>query len=96
MVAVLQPRAKLGSDQLHPRSAPSTPASAILSARLFFRGIYFPQMGKRAWLKLLFDNRKPILSLTREGIQTWRKFRKKQRLVAQNGTVALDSVSDTQ
>jgi radical SAM superfamily enzyme YgiQ (UPF0313 family) len=47
-----------------------------LVARLFFRGIYFPQMNKRAWLKLLFDNRKPILSLTKEGLATWRKARK--------------------
>ena len=39
-----------------------------LVARLFFRGIYFPQMNKRAWLKLFFDNRRTIISLTREGI----------------------------
>jgi hypothetical protein len=25
--------------------------------RLFFRGIYFPQMNKRAWLKLIAQNR---------------------------------------
>ncbi|HNQ15457.1 MAG TPA: radical SAM protein, partial [Pyrinomonadaceae bacterium] len=37
-----------------------------LVARLFFRGIYFPQLGTRAWLKLLFQNRKTIWSLTRE------------------------------
>src|SRR5215213_3452490 len=29
-----------------------------LVSRLFFRGIYFPQMSKRAWLKLLAQNRK--------------------------------------
>jgi radical SAM superfamily enzyme YgiQ (UPF0313 family) len=50
-----------------------------LVARLFFRGIYFPQMSKRAWLKLLFDNRKAILSLTGEGLQTWRRAKKRQR-----------------
>lgn len=43
-----------------------------LVARLFFRGIYFPQMNKRAWLKLIFSNRKPILGLAREGISKWR------------------------
>ena len=48
-------------------------------ARLFFRGIYFPQMNKRAWLKLIFDNRKAILSLTGEGLNTWRKARKASR-----------------
>lgn len=48
-----------------------------LVARLFFRGIYFPQMGKTAWLKLLFQNRKTILSLTAEGLRTWRKARQR-------------------
>src|SRR5690606_12879481 len=48
-------------------------------ARLFFRGIYFPQMGTRAWLKLLFANRRPILSLAREGFSTYRQFKKRDR-----------------
>lgn len=51
-------------------------------ARLFFRGIYFPQMNKRAWVKLFFDNRKTILGLTREGLHTWRKAKKRQRVEA--------------
>jgi radical SAM superfamily enzyme YgiQ (UPF0313 family) len=51
-----------------------------LVSRFFFRGIYFPQMNKRAWLKLLFDNRKPILSLTKEGLKTWRKARRKRKV----------------
>ncbi|MDQ3219943.1 MAG: hypothetical protein M3Q26_04230, partial [Acidobacteriota bacterium] len=50
-----------------------------LVARLFFRGIYFPQMSKSAWIKLLFDNRKPILSLTKEGMKTWRNARRRRR-----------------
>jgi hypothetical protein len=29
-----------------------------LVMRLFFRGIYFPQMNKRAWLKVIFQNRR--------------------------------------
>src|SRR5215207_6880367 len=48
----------------------TTPIDVRIShivARLFFRGIYFPQMNKRAWLKLIYDNRRSILSLTREG-----------------------------
>jgi hypothetical protein len=53
-----------------------------LVARLFFRGIYFPQMGKRAWLKLLFDNRRAIYSLTREGASKWRAARKRARALA--------------
>jgi hypothetical protein len=47
-----------------------------LVSRFFFRGIYFPQMNKRAWLKLMFDNRKSILSLSKEGFSLWRKARK--------------------
>jgi radical SAM superfamily enzyme YgiQ (UPF0313 family) len=38
-----------------------------LIARLFFHGIYFPQMGKRAWLRLIYDNRRALFGLTREG-----------------------------
>lgn len=37
-------------------------------SRLIFRGIYFPQMGKRAWAKLLFANRRLIYALAREGL----------------------------
>lgn len=51
-----------------------------LVARLFFRGIYFPQMSKWAWVKLLFQNRKPILGLTKEGLITWRKARRRRKV----------------
>lgn len=51
-----------------------------LVARLFFRGIYFPQMGTFAWIKLLFSNRTVIFNLTREGVSIWRKYRKRQRV----------------
>lgn len=49
-----------------------------LVARLFFRGIYFPQIGKRAWLKLIFQNRRTIYKLMREGAGTWRAARKRK------------------
>jgi hypothetical protein len=49
----------------------------LLVARLFFRGIYFPQMSRRAWARLLFDNRRTILPLAREGFATWRAARKR-------------------
>ncbi|MEQ1923042.1 MAG: radical SAM protein [Pyrinomonadaceae bacterium] len=62
------------------RHAPIDTRVSHLVARLFFRGIYFPQMGKRAWLKLIFDNRRSIFSLSREGITTWRQFRRRKRL----------------
>jgi hypothetical protein len=39
----------------------------ILIARLCFRGIYFPQMGRFAWLKTILENRRTILKLIRQG-----------------------------
>jgi len=39
----------------------------IFLARLCFRGIYFPMLGKRAWLKLIVQNRGTILKLVKEG-----------------------------
>ena len=66
------------------RSAPIDTRVSHLAARLFFRGIYFPQMGTRAWLRLLFDNRRSILSLTGEGLRAWRQFRKRRRLEARS------------
>jgi radical SAM superfamily enzyme YgiQ (UPF0313 family) len=44
----------------------------IFIARMCFRGIYFPQMGPIAWLKLIMQNRRTIFSLVREGFATWR------------------------
>jgi radical SAM superfamily enzyme YgiQ (UPF0313 family) len=44
----------------------------ILISRLCFRGIYFPSMGRFAWLKAIAENRKTILKLIREGIEAWR------------------------
>jgi hypothetical protein len=52
-----------------------------LISRLFFRGIYFPQMNKRAWMKLVFQNRGPMLSLSKEAIGMWRASRKKKTTV---------------
>jgi radical SAM superfamily enzyme YgiQ (UPF0313 family) len=45
-----------------------------LVARLFFRGIYFPQMTRGAWLKLIADNRRVIYGLVWEAAtKKWRK-----------------------
>ena len=49
---------------------------SIFVARLFFRGIYFPQMTRRAWLRLLADNRRVIYALVKEAAGKWRKARK--------------------
>ncbi len=39
----------------------------ILIARLCFRGIYFPQMGRFAWLKMILENRRTIFKLIKQG-----------------------------
>ena len=48
-----------------------------LAMRLVFRGIYFPQMNKRAWVKLIVANRRPIYKLLKEGIGKWSAKRRK-------------------
>jgi len=40
-----------------------------LCARLAFRGIYFPQMRRRDWVRLLIENRGPILSLLAQALR---------------------------
>src|SRR5271170_6866215 len=44
----------------------------IFLARMCFRGIYFPQMGVVAWLKVISENRRTILNLVRESFAAWR------------------------
>ena len=45
----------------------------IFLARMCFRGIYFPQMGLFAWLRLISENRKTIFGLAKEGFAAWRR-----------------------
>ena len=59
------------------RNSPIDVRVSHLVARLFFRGIYFPQMGKLAWMRLLFDNRRSILTLAREGVSTYYRYRRR-------------------
>jgi radical SAM superfamily enzyme YgiQ (UPF0313 family) len=40
-----------------------------LLGRLAFRGIYFPQMKRREWMRLLFENRSAILHLIRQALE---------------------------
>ena len=42
-----------------------------LIARLFFRGIYFPQKGRWAWLKMIVRNRSTIFRLIKECFTKW-------------------------
>ncbi|HEY2866755.1 MAG TPA: radical SAM protein [Pyrinomonadaceae bacterium] len=71
------------------RDTPIDTRISHLAARLFFRGIYFPQIGTVAWLRLLFANRGAIISLAREGIGTWRRARKRRGHV-----VSVETISD--
>jgi hypothetical protein len=50
-------------------------------ARLCFRGIYVPQMTKTAWLRLLFENRRPLFKLIQQGVASFgtRKRRRTQQ-----------------
>jgi hypothetical protein len=37
-----------------------------------FRGIYFPQVSRFAWLKLITQNRRTIFGLVKERLAAWR------------------------
>lgn len=49
-----------------------------LLARLCFRGIYVPQMTRRAWVNLIFRNRRSIFKLLRDGCAKYRETHKGQ------------------
>lgn len=58
--------------------APVANRISLLVARLFFRGIYFPQMNKRAWLKLVAQNRAAMFGLAKEGFNAYRAAKKRR------------------
>ena len=64
-------------DWLKRKRAPFEFRVGHLIARLFFRGIYFPQMSRRAWLRLIADNQRVIYKLVKEAAVSWRKARRK-------------------
>jgi hypothetical protein len=47
----------------------------IFIARICFRGIYFPQMGRLAWVRVITQNRRTIFKLAKEGFDAWRRPR---------------------
>jgi radical SAM superfamily enzyme YgiQ (UPF0313 family) len=53
------------------RRAPVPYRISHLIARLFFRGIYFPQKGAGAWLRLIAQNRRAIFGLIRDSFRDW-------------------------
>jgi radical SAM superfamily enzyme YgiQ (UPF0313 family) len=48
-----------------------------LLARMAFRGIYFPQMTKRQWLRVVFENRRPIYNVISRAVEM--KFKRPSR-----------------
>ncbi|MEO8435595.1 MAG: radical SAM protein [Pyrinomonadaceae bacterium] len=58
------------------QGAPVQYRIGMLIARLFFRGIYFPQMNRWAWIKLIAQNGGSIFSLTRETFKLWKRSRR--------------------
>ncbi len=52
----------------------------LLIARLCFRGIYFPQMSRWAWIKVIVQNRHTVYNLVKEGVAAWRTARKNQKV----------------
>jgi radical SAM superfamily enzyme YgiQ (UPF0313 family) len=46
-----------------------------LAARLLFRGIYFPQMRRREWLRVCFENRSSLLAVLSAALATKFKLR---------------------
>jgi len=53
-----------------------------LVARLFFRGIYFPQLGSLEWAKVIFQNRRPIFSLARQGVRQYLGSRRRSSSIS--------------
>ena len=53
----------------------------ILVSRLCFRGIYFPQMGPLAWLKVIAQNRRSIFQVIKDGFGDWCAGFKKNRVI---------------
>jgi radical SAM superfamily enzyme YgiQ (UPF0313 family) len=52
----------------------------ILISRICFRGIYFPQLGRFAWVKTIFQNRHTIFGAVREGLGLRRAAREEASL----------------
>jgi len=62
------------------RNAPLQYQISHFVARLFFRGIYFPQLGCRSWLKVMHQNRRTILRLVQDSVKEFLKPRSADRI----------------
>ncbi len=50
--------------------------AVLFATRIAFRGIYFPQLSKRQWLGVVWENRATLFSLMREGFAAHRRHKK--------------------
>jgi len=49
--------------------------ATLFATRLAFRGIYFPQLSKKQWLGVVWENRRSLLSLVYEGFVAHRRHK---------------------
>jgi hypothetical protein len=63
----------------------------IFLARLCFRGIYFPMLGKLAWVKVVAQNRHTIFKLVKEGF-----FGRKERPRNIEGEPAFEEAAESE
>ena len=61
------------------RHKPVGPRIFHFIMRLGFRAIYFPQTTKRAWIKVILQNRSTVLSLAKEALSNLRTSKRKKR-----------------
>jgi hypothetical protein len=61
------------------RKRPFRERSVMFFARLAFRGIYFPQMRRRQWVSLIWQNRQTLFSLCYEASVSLLKERRQSR-----------------
>ena len=68
----------------------------IFLARLCFRGIYFPMLGKMAWLRVIAQNRATIFNLVREGFKAgaWRGASARVPVAARPTTETITPVAE--
>ena len=75
--------------------APVGPRIFHFITRLAFRAIYFPQTTKRAWLKVFFENRRTVFSLTTEAIGAVLRSKKRVKGKTAPRTAHLSSSTTT-
>ena len=54
---------------------PFNERAVLFATRIAFRGIYFPQLSKRQWLGVVWENRASLFSLIREGFAAHRRHK---------------------